>query len=285
MPQPLLALGGQETAPALHIAPANGFVPQVYLPLLRPFFSAYRVVSLPPRALWGDGQPPALKNALDWRQIGDDLIEGITQNALSPVIAVGHSFGGVASALAVMKNPEHFKALVLLDPTFLPEHILSGLKQLTEMGIPDQHPLAQAALKRKRDFENTTEFYLRYRTRPLFANWDEEALRLYAEHGTHPLPDGKGITLLWTPEWEAFYFSTGFLGTWEELRKLEGKVPMLIIQGAMSDTFTQESYERTKTLIPSATYKQIEGHGHLFPQSAPQETASIVQAWLNEQGL
>jgi pimeloyl-ACP methyl ester carboxylesterase len=249
--------------------------------MLRPFFTSYRVVSLPPRALWGDGAPPPTLGAPDWRQLADDLLAGLARYDLPPVIAVGHSFGGVASALAVIRQPQNFRALVLLDPTFLPEQVLQGILQLKQMGIPEQHPLAQAALKRKRDFDSPDELYLRYRTRPTFADWTEEALRLYAEHGTTPKPEG-GVTLAWSPEWEAFYFSSGYTETWAELPALDGKVPTLVIQGATSDTFTPESYEKARTLLPSATFKQVAGHGHLFPQSAPDQAAALIRAWLDE---
>ena len=65
MPQTLLELAGDADAPILHIAPANGFPPQTYLPMLRGLSASYRVVCCPPRALWGDQAPPA--ELRDWR--------------------------------------------------------------------------------------------------------------------------------------------------------------------------------------------------------------------------
>ena len=52
MPQPLYDFGGEKDAPPTHIAVANGFPPETYIPLVRPLLEDYHVVSLPPRAMW-----------------------------------------------------------------------------------------------------------------------------------------------------------------------------------------------------------------------------------------
>jgi pimeloyl-ACP methyl ester carboxylesterase len=276
--QPLLELGGDGNAPLLHIAPANGFVPQTYLPLLRPLMEEFRVVCAPPRALWGDQQPPSLQHAPDWIHLAHDLLAAFEQYDLRDVVAVGHSFGGVASMNAAILDPSRFRALVLLDPTFLHENIVDMIAAAMAQGISDQHPLAQGAIKRKRDFESVEAFYERYRTKPTFADWDEEAMRLYAEHGTKP--QGEGRVLTWSAEWEAFYFSTGFAETWRTIPKLNDLLPTLILRGGNSDTYTADSAQRVRELVPSATHATIEGHGHLFPQSAPHETARVIGEWL-----
>lgn len=283
MPQPLLALGGRENAPTLHLSPANGFVPHTYLPSMRPLFEQYHVVSAPPRALWGDGAQPNFEEMMDWRQVADDLLDAFEQFSLKNVVAVGHSLGGIASFLATLKNPQPFKALILLDPTILDPHIFEMMAHLRQLGTPAQHPLAQGALRRKRTFESAEAFYLRYRTHPAFSQWHEDALREYATHGT--IPTAEGVTLAWSPEWEAYYFSSPFLGLWEVLPQANPAIPTLIIQGAESDTLTTENLDRVKTLIPHASYVSVAGHGHLFPHTAPHETAQLIRTWLAENGL
>jgi pimeloyl-ACP methyl ester carboxylesterase len=285
MPQPLIEIGGDVHAPVLHFMPANGFVLETYTPLLRPFFGSHRVVSCPPRALWGDQTPPPLANAPMWEHLADDLLAGLEQYELQDVIAVGHSFGGVASAIATLQQPQRFKALILLDPTFLPEMLVDMLAQAFRNGMSDQHPLAQAAQRRKKQFDSVDELYARYRQKPLFADWDEEAFRAYAEYGTRPNPDGEGRILTWSAEWEAFYFSTGYADTWRMIPRLNTPLPTLIIRGGSSDTYLSDDMERVKGMLPNATHEVIANHGHLFPQSAPHATASVVQAWLKTQGL
>lgn len=281
MPQPLIELGGPSSAPILHFAVANGFVLESYLPLLRPLMADYRVLSCPMRALWGDQSPPVWDATQDWTQVADEMCAAWMHYGLSDLILVGHSMGGVASALATIAQPERVRALILLDPTFLPPVIVQMLGVLRQAGTPFEHPLAQGALRRKRDFDSPQSAYERWRTSRLFADWDDEALRLYAEQGTVPKPEG-GVTLRFTPEWEAYYFSTGWLRTWDDLHLLDGLVPTLIVRGGTSDTYTEESAQLAQARLPSATHWTLEGHGHLFPQSAPRQTAQRIGEWLKD---
>lgn len=279
MPQPLIELGGDAVAPVLHIALANGFPPQTYLPLLRPLMRDFRVVCAPPRALWGDETPLPLAEAPDWTQVAADLLAALDHFGLQEVVAVGHSMGGVASMIAAIQQPQRFRALVLLDPTFLTEDIIALLAAAHQMGLSDQHPLAQAASRRKMHFDSAAAFYERYRARPLFADWDDETLRLYAQYGTQSA--GTGVQLAWSAAWEAHYFSTGFTATWQTIPLLDGLLPTLILRGDHSDTYTAASAARVAQLLPHATHATIAG-GHLFPQSAPQETAEVLQTWLQK---
>lgn len=281
MPQPLIELNDKSGAPVLHLALANGFVPQTYLPLLRPFMADYRVVCLPPRALWGAGDPPALDTtADDWQMLADDLLAGFDHYGLDGVVAVGHSFGGVASLLAALAQPERFKALILLDPTILSPQRLAWMQQARAEGSIAQLPLIQGAQRRRNAFESLEAAYERFRQKQHFAQWSDEVVRLYVEHGTVANADGTR-RLAWSPAWEAYYYATGYTRIWEVVPQLAHcPVPMLVINGSDSDTFEPPSVARMKREVPNATYHTIDGHGHLFPQSAPAATATRIAAWL-----
>jgi len=278
MPQPLIELGGDPDAPVMHIAIANGFPPQTYIPLLRPFMEDYRVVCLPPRALWGDQTPPS--EYQNWQTLADDMLAGFDQYELDNVVAVGHSFGAIASLLAVITAPDRFQSLILLDPTILMPNLLDMTRQAWEQGVADQIPLVQGAMRRRTGFESVEDAFERFRGKRLFSDWSDDVLRLYVEHGTHPKADGDGVELTWSPEWEAYYFSTVHLTIWEDLPKLDGLVPTLIVRGGDSDTFVTESRDKVKTLVPSATYAEVAGHGHLFPQSAPENAAAVIEEFI-----
>lgn len=279
MPQPLIDLGGQPDMPVMHVAVANGFPPQTYIPLLRPFMERHRILSLPPRALWGDEVPP--EGYHDWWMLADDLLAGFDKFQLEDVIAVGHSFGAIGSLLAVIKEPQRFKALILLDPTILMPNILSMIQQAWEQDLIEQMPLVQGAKRRRREFDSVDDAFDRFRDKRLFEHWSDEVLRLYVEHGTQPQTDGDGVTLAWSAEWEAFYFSTVQQTIWEDLPNMDGLVPTLFVRGGASDTFVPEAEVRVKTLAPSATYTIVDGHGHLFPQSAPQQSAALIAEFVS----
>jgi pimeloyl-ACP methyl ester carboxylesterase len=275
VPYPLYDFGG--SGPVIHVAVANGFPPQIYAPLFEPLTARYRVVCLLPRALWPGEQPP--ETLYDWRTLADDLLAGLASHHLTDVIAVGHSFGGIASLLAALAEPARFRALCLLDPTILPPFAMQAMDTMRTNNTVSEFPLAQGALRRRRTFENVESAYAYFKTKTLFADWPDAAVRLYAEHGTRLSQNGM-LELVWPPEWEAYYFSTLYTRTWDDLPRLRGLLPMLIARGEDSDTLLKEAAEQIRHILPEAAYAEIAGHGHLFPLSAPDETRRVIEAWL-----
>jgi len=284
MPQPLIELNHNPDAPVMNIAPANGFVPELYIPILRPFFDDYRVVCVPPRALWGDQEPPEITDDSGWEAIGHDFYEGIREHNLSDMIYIGHSIGAIVSMLMLLEDESPFKAVIMLDPTVLVPNILDMLRMVQPQGMAYEHPLSKGALRRRHQFDSIDAVYDNFKSKRIFSDWDDEVLRLYAEHGT--VPNDEGRTLRYTGAWEAYYFASGFTRTWDILPKLnQAKTPMYIINGGTSDTFIPESVEKVRELVPSADYATVEGHGHLFPMSAPRSTSELIQDWLGKHNI
>lgn len=278
MTPPLLPLGG-DGAQVITLALANGITPETYLPMLRPLMPDYHVVSLPPRALWaGESVPTTLGY---WDELAHDLLAGFEAHNLHDVIAMGHSFGAVASMIAATIQPERFKALVLLDPTLLLPHVLDALRQMREEGTIEQNfHLAARASKRQDTFASYDAAYAYFNKRGAFKDWTDEATRAYVYHGLAPNPDGS-VRLKWSPAWETYYFKTGYLQTWEMIPQLAAlNIPTLILRGGTSDTYFPQAMERVQELMPNALHVEIDGHGHLFPQSAPDEAGVIIRDWL-----
>ena len=278
MPQTLVELGAAVDAPMMHIATANGFPPQTYIPMLRAWTKEYRVICLPPRALWGGQLPPS--GYQDWRVLADDLLAGFASRNMRDIVALGHSFGAIASLLAAIKEPQRFKALILLDPVMLLPKSLEQIGMAWQRQAVEQLPLVAGAKRRRRFFDHQDDAFAHFRTKPLFSDWSDEALRLYVEHGTQARANQAGIELSWSPEWEAWYFSTACLNIWEALPRLDGLVPTLVMRGAASDAFVGEALEKMKRMVSSAAYHEVAGQGHLFPQSAPQAASRMIQTWL-----
>ncbi|GAB4481354.1 MAG: alpha/beta hydrolase [Anaerolineae bacterium] len=280
MDYPIYDYGGG--GPVIILAPANGFPPHTYRPLLEPLTARFRVVGLPPRALWPDPGPP--DRFTSWRQMAADLLAALRAHRLENVIALGHSMGGVASLLAALQEPGRFRGLALLDPTILPPPTLTVIRVMAALGLQDRFPLVQGALRRRRTFASVDEAFAYWRGKRLFANWPDETLRLYAEGLTRPVSDGAGaaggVELAWPPEWEAQYYRTIMTDTWRELPRLRGLLPTLIINGERTDTFTAASLRRARRLLPDAAFVTIAGHGHLFPQTAPEQARAAIEGWL-----
>jgi pimeloyl-ACP methyl ester carboxylesterase len=279
--QSLFEFGGQ--GPALHLAVANGFPPLTYRPLLEPLLDSYRVISLPPRALWpGIGAPPEQPGS--WRELADDLLAGLRQHNLTDVIAVGHSFGGVASLLAALAEPQRFRALILLDPTIFPPPVMDAIRALRQQDGEARLPLVETALKRRSRFADADEAFAYWRGKMLFSDWSAAALRLYTESMTRPTDEGD-LTLTWSPAWEAYYYQSIYADTWDDLPRLDGLLPTLVIAGETTTTFVHEARDLAREVLPRAAHATIAGHGHLFPHSAPGETARVIRDWLCASGL
>jgi pimeloyl-ACP methyl ester carboxylesterase len=88
------------------------------------------------------------------------------------------------------------------------------------------------------------------------------------------------MELAWSPQWEAQYFRTVHTGVWGDIPKLRGLLPILVIRGEITDTFMKDAANKFRRLVPHADYAEVAGHGHLFPQSAPEETQRIIARWL-----
>ncbi len=282
MPPPLIELAGESCAPLLHLAPANGFPPRTYLPLLNAL-SAYRSVCLPPRALWGDQAPPT--DYRDWQADADDLLAGFQVHDLPDVVALGHSLGGVVSMLALLKAPARFKALIMLDPPILLPDMLNVIRGAWDGGYVDQMPLVQGALRRRQVFASRQEAFERFRQKLLFADWSDESLWLYIEHGTRKRSIEGDYELIWSTDWEAHYFSTVYLQIWDVLPRLTESPPALLVRGGASDTLVAEAFERVQSLAPALDCIEMEGQGHLFPLAAPVETAKLIMDWLDSKGI
>lgn len=277
MPQPIIQLCGAAAAPPLHLMPANGFPPQCYLPLLRAL-PGYRAICLPPRALWGDQAAP--DGYRGWDEAADDLLAGLEAHNIHGSVAIGHSLGGIVSMLALMKQPQLFRALIMLDPVLLPQQILQNFARAWQDGSVEQFPLVRGARRRRRKFDNRADAFRRFRDKPIFADWTDEALWLYVRQGTKASADGCGVELVWSGDWEAHYFATVYRRVWQDLPKLNGIAPTLLVRARGSDTFPDSVLGQARDMLPAAEIINLDGQGHLFPLAAPELTAQVIAKWL-----
>ena len=274
---PLWEFGG--AGQSIHIAPANGFPPATYLPLFEGLRERHRIVCLPPRALWpGIGDPPAAAGS--WESLADDFVAGWQAHGLAPVIAVGHSFGAVASMLASIKARHLVRALVMLDPTIYTPKLMAQVSASKKAHGEVRFQLVDTAMRRRGIFETRESAFAYWRKRRFFADWADDALWRYTDAMLRPGPEGRGFTLEWPAAWEAWYYRSFYPETWKDIPQLDPELPLLVVRGADSDTFTAESAALVREALPRATHISVPGCGHLFPQSHPAETRAILEQWL-----
>lgn len=274
---PYFDLGGD--GEPLHFLHANGYPPGCYQPLFELLQKHYHVFGMKLRPLWGDAKVDELET---WHPLSDDLLRFIADRETKPIIGVGHSIGAVVTLRAALRDPEKFRALVLIDPVLFPPGFMLMWHTFRILGLGERfHPLIKGAKKRRSVFDNLETVYRGYRSRKIFRYMSDENLKVYIEGITQPKPGG-GFELVFPPEWEAQIYRTGMhdFDILRDLPKLE--MPVLFIRGRETDTFLARTADQIKRKQPKARVETLERSTHLLPLERPKEVFDIMQSFLKE---
>ena len=279
---------------------ANGYPPACYRPLLSRLAELYHVTAMVQRPLWPGSRPEDIE---DWRPLTDDFIQFLDARKTgrseygsryglrptrpsaqrAPLVCVGHSMGGIALLRAALREPERFKAIVLLDPVLYPPYFLLFWRLLYLTGLGYRfHPLVAGARQRRRQFDDLERLYKGYRRKSVFRYMDDDSLRAYVE-GIACQRDGGGYQLCYSAEWEIHIYMTGIwrdLDIWRELPKLE--VPTIIVRGAETDTFWERTGVLVKRKQPKVRVEALEKSTHLLPLERPSEVSNLIQSFFEE---
>jgi pimeloyl-ACP methyl ester carboxylesterase len=274
---PVIDYGGD--GPYLHLAHANGFPPGAYRLLVSLLAENYRVLCLPSRPLWADSRPESVPN---WHVMADDLIYGLDDMGLSGIVGVGHSMGGDLTLWAAVSRPDLFRSVVLIDPVILPPTWLWMVRVFRWLSLRRRLPMVQGALRRRSAWPCRQACYDHYRGKRFFAQWSDASLWAYVEAGTRERAEG-GVTLSYSPEWEAHIFATVPVDIWRAVPKL--RIPALVVRGERSNTFVQESQARMERLLPQARYVVIPDAGHLAPMERPEAVAVAILSFLKGEAV
>ena len=262
------------TGRLLHFAPANGFPPEAYRPLIEALAPGWRSVGYCPRPLWPTSQPDEVRS---WHDLASDMLADLDRLSSEPVIGVGHSLGGIMTMYAALWRPERFRAVVLLEPTFLPRRLLPLFWIARRLGQHHRIPLARSAARRRHHFPNLDAARAHYHRRGAFAQFMPSALDGYLEGGLQPTEEGD-LTLAWSRIWESRIFSLVSVDVWDAVAKLP--MPLLIVRGRSSDLLIDRSWRALTRLLPNARLIEIAG-SHMVPMEHPQAVADTLNAFLN----
>lgn len=267
------------TSLALHFLHANGYPFYCYKPLLDLLQTNYHIFGMLLRPLWEGSKPQDIQS---WHVFSDDLLRFLSDYKSDPVIGVGHSIGATVTLRAALREPNKFRALVLIEPVLFPRGRMISWNFVRAIGLGNRlHPNISRALKRRRTFDDLDQVFRRYRDRSVFRYMSDEYLRIYIEGITGPSANG-GYELVFSPEWEAHIYYTGLrdFDIWRDLSHLE--VPTLFIRAAETDTFWEKAANLIKRKQPKARVETVEKSTHLLPLEHPREVFDIIQSFLNE---
>lgn len=269
---PFNSFGGD--GPLLHFAHANGYPPGCYRQFLTALGARFTVRAIQHRPLWSEMDPWQMQ---DWHLVTADLIDLFDAQGWRNVIGVGHSLGGVATMYAALERPDLFRALVLLDPVFLPAPWLAYVRA-HPAASPEMHPLVEGALRRREFWESEQEAFERFRPKSIFQSLTDDALWDYTRAILKPA--NGGYTLAYPRQWEARFYSLPPTDVWECVPRLTQ--PTLAVRGAESDTLHPEAWALWQTLQPQAIFIELPRLGHLMAMEEPSGVAQIVCDYLEK---
>lgn len=252
-------------APALLVSHATGFHGRCYAPLAAELGDSFHSVAFDMRG-HGDTVAPA-GAPVTWDRFGDDVaaVSAAVAAALGgPIVGFGHSMGGGCALIAAMRFPERFSHLVLYEPIVPPPGTF---------GPPgSDNPMAAAARRRRATFASYDAALANYASKPPLNRWRADALWSYVRNGFRP--DGDGVTLKCTPDYEAATFSTAASDLFEHLPSIE--TPVTILSGRLDGTPPPAFAEPIAQRLPDAHFVRLDDLDHFGPMTHPDTVAREI---------
>lgn len=169
----------------IHFAHGNGFPSLCYGQLLQALEKRYCCHYI--NKIGHDPHFPVTDN---WHNLTQEIIASIQRQCQQPVIAIGHSLGGVLSLLAAFRKPQLFKAVILIDsplPGLFKSFIIRWAKLL---GMIDKITPAGRSKNRRSHWQTKEQLYAYLKSRPLFKTFTENCLLDFMKHGTYQTAEG-----------------------------------------------------------------------------------------------
>lgn len=205
-----------------------------------------------------------------WVQLGLDTLKVVDwANGLvgqCQRVAIGHSMGCAAIAVAELERPGTFNSMLFIEPV------------LTLTPPPAKNSMAEMTMKRKATFESYDEVRANYATKPAFRNWDPRCMEAYLQGGFARTP--QGVTLRCPPWAEAEYYYRNFTGKpFGELR-----APHVAFLVAAETSFHRMCSEYVLADLARASHSEslhftaVPDVSHFLPQEKPALAAQHVLA-------
>ena len=136
------------------------------------------------------GHDPLFPVTENWHNLILEVIASIKQQADRPVIAVGHSLGGVLSLLAAIEQPQLFKAVIMLDSPLIGTFKSSMVRLAKALGVIDRITPAYRTRGRRMYWKDHDQLMIYLKTRDLFKTFSNECLNDYINYGLEFKEDG-----------------------------------------------------------------------------------------------
>lgn len=249
----------------LHFSHGNGFPSPCYRQLLQSLqgkFDCHYIDRI--------GHSLNFPVSENWHSLVEEVIASVRANATEPVIALGHSLGGVLSFLAAVEQPDLFKAVILLDAPII-GRVKSNILRLSKaMGMIDHVTPAFLTRGRRQYWESRNEALSYLKSRNLFKTFTDTCIEDYIDYGMEKNENGYSLRFNRQIEYQIYRTIPHILHEYKGTLK----TPTALIYGSNSNIIDWTDLRYMKKHHGIESYK-IEGT-HMFPFERPEEAADLV---------
>ena len=249
----------------LHFSHANGFPSQSYSVMLDELSKHYDV-----RWVEQMAHHPDFPVTDNWPHLVDELIHYFETRYDKPVIAVGHSLGGVLSFMVAKARPDLVKQVILLDAPVLDRVGSVVIRLAKTLGLVDYITPAGRTEGRQEVWESTLQAEQYFKGKSLFKHVDERCLKDYVKYGTQA--SSEGVQLTFSANTEVKIYRTLPHNLHRRSKAL--KVPSAMIYGTDSNVVMPMQLGYMKKKVGMHIGK-LSG-GHLFPLEHPEKSAEKI---------
>lgn len=274
-------LRGEHSAPSgkpvIHFLHGNGYCGRVYWPMLQRLQADFDIFI---SDIQGHGDTDHGGRFHGWNRTAELCLEAWQAQSAQfgpvPQFVVGHSFGGVVSALMLAQAPSQFRRAVLLDPVLFTPVMIGAMALSDVVGLYQRNALASKARGRRREWPDRAAAYANFHERGMFKGWTAEALQAYVDYALKDTAEG-GVELKCRPSREADIFGSFPRRLWSSLARVA--VPVKVEYGEKSFPFIARSVQRWADLSPLIHGQPVAG-GHCYMQQDPDAAAQRIKAFL-----
>ncbi|NMM10299.1 MAG: alpha/beta hydrolase [Polaromonas sp.] len=197
-----------------------------------------------------------------------------------PAFLVGHSLGGFLSVMCAAEHPvlggQPVRGVLLIDSPILGGWRATALSVAKRAQLVGSISPGAISRKRRQQWLGRDEVLAHFRTKKIFARWDEQVLRDYIEHGTH---DAAGQRLLsFDRDVETAIYNTIPDNLERLLKEHPLKCSVAFIGGRQSAEMKHAGMAMTEK-VTKGRIMMLDG-SHLFPMEKPMATAAAIEAAL-----
>lgn len=257
----------------INFAHANGFPADSYKKLWKLLPGDHQIMAKP---MYGhDKHRPVSDN---WQNQVKELIAFVESRAEEPVIAIGHSFGGVISFMACCQRPELFKGLIMMDPPIVTGMVSKAFRLLKKTPWIDAFVPSGKSKYRKAIWAPEEDVYAYFKPKALFRYFDEECLADYVRSATQKDKEGARLIYDVSVETQIFRYIP------HNIHHFDGKlnIPAYLYTAEHTNVCFPYLARRFQKRHPGMRYQVIPGVGHMYPLEKPRETAAMLAKTINE---